>query len=143
MPRLWLYPDLPVYKKDKYALQDVTINDGLHFNGFLLTPPVSRFKGDVLTEVGRAKYLRHGITGIHLEPVNRTVDLVGDYALKTLKRRKVDLDGMLILPRTVGELPRSGTAPAPQRSASQDLQAAYSVSPAVAEAWLRRRSGGV
>jgi hypothetical protein len=34
MPRLFLFPDRPVFKKEKHSLREVTINDnGLHFHG--------------------------------------------------------------------------------------------------------------
>lgn len=44
MPRLMLYPDRPVFKGNKTSIHEVTINSGgLHYNGPMLIPPVSRF----------------------------------------------------------------------------------------------------
>ena len=37
-------PDLPVPKRGKKSLGDVSINDGLHYGGIVLTPPVSCFE---------------------------------------------------------------------------------------------------
>ncbi len=46
LPRLRLYPDRPGPKSRK-TLREISINDdGLHYNGFMLIPPTSRFAGD-------------------------------------------------------------------------------------------------
>ena len=42
LPKLIALPDRPVPKHFKQSLQDVAINDGLHFHGFNLIPPNSR-----------------------------------------------------------------------------------------------------
>jgi len=44
LPRMILFPDLPVYKHEKKFIDDVSINDGLHYGGIALTPPISRFQ---------------------------------------------------------------------------------------------------
>src|ERR1700691_2278393 len=44
LPVMILFPDLPVYKHEKKSIEDVSINNGLHYGGFVLTPPVSRFR---------------------------------------------------------------------------------------------------
>ncbi len=44
LPRLFAFPDRPIPKQLKQSLRDISINNGLHFHGILLLPPVSRFK---------------------------------------------------------------------------------------------------
>jgi hypothetical protein len=43
MPKLWLFPDLPVPKHEKKSLREVTINGGLHFNGANAPSPDLKF----------------------------------------------------------------------------------------------------
>jgi hypothetical protein len=44
LPILIGFPDLPVFKHNKGRLQDVVINDGLHYHAMVLLPPRSRLK---------------------------------------------------------------------------------------------------
>ena len=39
LPRMILFPDLPVFKWKKKSIRDVSINEGLHYSGIALTPP--------------------------------------------------------------------------------------------------------
>jgi hypothetical protein len=106
MPQLWLFPDLPVRKNKGNSLRDVTINGGLHFNGPMLIPPVSRFKECPIKhlEENQARYARHGIERIHIV-VGGDVSGLADYAAKTIKNRKADEKDIIVLPRLDKELP--------------------------------------
>ena len=44
LPRMMLFPDLPVFKRRRPTPKDVFVNDGLHYGGIILTPPKSRMK---------------------------------------------------------------------------------------------------
>ena len=54
MPRLRLYPDLPMLKGRKTSIRELKINDGgLHYNGFTLIPTASpRFSEDPVKHLG-------------------------------------------------------------------------------------------
>ena len=41
VPILLASPDLPVFKWNKLSIQDVTINEGLHYHGIMLLPPLA------------------------------------------------------------------------------------------------------
>lgn len=63
LPRLWLFPDLPGWKRRKVSLQELTINaGGLHFNGPMLIPWWSRFKECPIRHIGdnHDRYARRG-----------------------------------------------------------------------------------
>jgi len=110
MPRFWLFPDLPVRKNKGNSLRDVTINGGLHYNEPMLIPPVSRFQ-----ECG-------DIPGL------------ADYAAKTIKNHRADERDILILPRSVTELPdKKKTAFDPKDRLLKDIQSRFNVCDEVAQ----------
>jgi hypothetical protein len=41
LPKIVLAPDLPVPKRSKQRLRDVTVNDGLHWHGLMLVSPLA------------------------------------------------------------------------------------------------------
>jgi hypothetical protein len=106
-PIVILFPDLPVPKHKKKSLREVSINDGLHYNGIILTPPISRFKGTLEThfEVDREQYANDKLERIYVRPHTHDDWRVVDYAAKNLKRGKIDYDDIVLLPKVVSELP--------------------------------------
>src|SRR4051794_28975955 len=80
LPGMWLIPDRPVFKYDNQP-RKLTINaEGLHFNGPLIIPPNTRFKGDVPDHLMKGQpYARGGIQRIHAVPVTGTVGHLSDY----------------------------------------------------------------
>ena len=76
---IWLLAtDLPVYKRTKQSLCDVTVNGGLHKQGFALHPPYAR-DGKTLVEHFEElqdAYKRHfpEINEIHLKPVTHDIE---------------------------------------------------------------------
>lgn len=109
LPLMMLWPDLPVMKGKKKrvsALTDVTINEGLHYNGFLLVPPRCRFNHTIQSvfDEQRDRYCRNGIRRIKVLKADDLGTYVADYAAKTLKRNSEFHDATLIYPRTLSEL---------------------------------------
>ena len=85
------------------------MNGGLHAHGVLAVPPVSRLAGSVGEHVARSGglYLQGGVARIDLRPVEPDqVDRVVSYALKAVLTGRLDPDeGLVLLPRTLSELP--------------------------------------
>ncbi len=129
MPQLWLFPDLPVRKNNGNSLRDVTINGGLHYNGPMLIPPVSRFTECPIKHLqeNQARYARHGIERINLK-AGGDIPGLADYAAKTIKNRRANEEDIIVLPRSVKELPDKKT-PAfdPQDRLLKDIQSRFNV----------------
>jgi hypothetical protein len=129
MPMFLLFPDLPVHKNGKSSLRDVTINGGLHYNGPMLVPPVSRFKECPIKhfEENQSKYARHGIKRIHIV-LGGNISGLADYAAKTIKSRRADEGDIIILPGSATDLPVKKT-PAfdPKDLLLKDIQSRFNV----------------
>jgi predicted nucleic acid-binding protein len=104
---MMLFPDLPVYKHEKKSIQDVSINNGLHYGGIALTPPVSRFRStlDAHFDQDQDKYVNDKLARIDVKPITRNAAYVMDYAAKSFKRGRVSDEDIIILPKTISELP--------------------------------------
>jgi hypothetical protein len=107
-PILIVVPDFPVRKRHKEPLNDPTINDGLHMHGILLMPPNSRLKQNVVSHFNQHKslYVKNRLHELDVEPIVSNLPRVVDYAFKSVKKGKVDLDDILIFPKADGELRR-------------------------------------
>ena len=107
IPRFWLFPDKPAYKgRRNTPVREIKINaNGKHFNGFMLLPLTSYFKGDPI------RYLRdnsfYGIQGIDIKKVYDEVG-ISSYALKTIRWGGANESDILILPRPASELSTKG-----------------------------------
>ena len=135
MPQLWLFPDLPGPKNEKHSLREVTINGGLHYNGPLLIPPVSRFQECPIKHFkeNQAKYARHGIERIHIV-AGGDIPGLADYAAKNIKNHRADEGDILILPRSVTKLPdKKKTAFDPKDRLLKDIQSSMNVSDEMAQ----------
>jgi hypothetical protein len=99
-------PDYPVRKHHKEPLNDPSINDGLHMHGILLIPPNSRLKENVLSHFNQHKplYVQNRLLELDVKPIDTNLPRVVDYAFKSVKNGRVDLDDVLILPKADGEL---------------------------------------
>jgi hypothetical protein len=106
LPRLMLFPDRPVCKRQNHSLREVSINDnGLHFQGPMIIPPESRFQGSVIDHIMENQpYAHHGIQRVYVKKVGINVFKVSDYAVKTIRWGRADPDDILILPLTPQEL---------------------------------------
>ena len=124
LPVLILMPDLPVGKSGT-PLKRVSINGGLHMGGVLLEPPRSRLRvtADEHFRTHQEIYLRSprdecegGIDGtnrgpsylneIDVRPVDQRLDVVVNYALKSLQRGRFTSDDIIVFPRALSELGR-------------------------------------
>src|SRR4051812_540873 len=99
---IWLAcPDLPVPKRKKQCLPDVTLNDGLHIHALALIPPGSRmnerldqhFAAQQALYVRREHALaRHPLARVHAQPIISDPGYVTEYVLKSLMRGRVSTD---------------------------------------------------
>jgi hypothetical protein len=107
LPKGVFVPDRPVSKKSKQDLRDVVINDGLHMHGILVANRFGRISEplDVHFAEKSKEYLTGNLRHIDIEPITQTAGYVTEYAMKGLKRPIFSLDNVLVLPRTLGELP--------------------------------------
>jgi hypothetical protein len=109
LPVLIGLADLPVYKRDRSSLHNARCNDGIHFHALVLLPPTSRLKESLVDHFRQNEevYACPGmsIQRIHAEAVIGDHERVVDYALKTVRRRRLSYeDAVLVLPRSRGEL---------------------------------------
>jgi len=113
LPKAVLAPDLPVPKRSKVRLRDVTINDGLHWHGLMVVNPLApkmQTSLDLHINGNLRKYLVGSIRTIGVTPITHTPEYVTGYGLKSLKDR-FSTDEIVIFPRSVSELPSDGPDP--------------------------------
>jgi hypothetical protein len=80
------------------------------------------------------------ISRIHVQPITSDAVFVTDYAGKAIKKKLFSNDGILVLPRTVNELPSQKQHVVDSRErAIKDLQAQLNVSDEVAEQMLAKQ----
>jgi hypothetical protein len=123
LPKVVLAPDVPVPKRSKSKLRDVTINDGLHWHGLMLVNPLApkiQEPLDLHIRQNRRKYLVGSIREIGIIPITYTPEYLTGFGLKSLKNR-FSMDEIVIFPRTVSELPSNGPDPrnGPVRAAGE------------------------
>jgi hypothetical protein len=81
-PILIVVPDLPVRKRQKQPLNNLSINCGLHMHG----------------------YVKNRLLRLDVEVIDSNLAYVVDYAFKSVKKHKVDFDDILIFPKPTGVL---------------------------------------
>jgi hypothetical protein len=106
---LWIVcPDFPVPKHEKKELREVSINSGLHFQGVAAMPPGTRLNCglDDHFELFQGHYVRSGLplARVHAAPITHNPEYVAEYTLKSIPRRRLDFDHVLILPRSRSEM---------------------------------------
>jgi hypothetical protein len=100
--------DWPVQKLDGWSIADSQINGGMHMHAIVLVPPNAR-TGRRLSEIveGRQKTFLAGpgmpLQRLHVVPITETATKAAGYALKSMERRRVDADGIMVLPRSGSE----------------------------------------
>jgi hypothetical protein len=107
LPKGIFVPDLPVFKRSKQDLRDVVINDGLHVHGIVVANRFGRISEPLDEHFSKnlEKYLTGNLRYIDIERITRTAGYVTEYAMKGLKRPIFSMDHVLVLPKTLGELP--------------------------------------
>jgi hypothetical protein len=109
LPILMAFADLPVFKRARQHIRDVTLNDGLHYNGVLLVPPRSRLRvsADEHFATNQSFYAspQSRLARVDVRPIESAPDYVTGYAMKTVRSGRVDYDdGVLILPKSATEM---------------------------------------
>jgi hypothetical protein len=107
LPKGIFVPDLPVPKRCKQEIRDVSINDGLHMHGLVVANRRARITDtlDAHFEEEAGIYLIGNLQDIDVERITDRAKYVADYGLKGLKRWTFSEDDILVLPRTLSELP--------------------------------------
>ncbi|CAN7472823.1 hypothetical protein [Mesorhizobium caraganae] len=106
---IWICsPDYPVYKRDKGSFRDNAVNDGLHFHGVGLMPPVSRMTESLEDHIDNYQTMYSGahrdLFRVHVQAIEDEVAEVAGYALKGIENPRINPDDVLILPRTRSEM---------------------------------------
>ena len=85
----------------------MVINDGLHVHGIVVANRFGRISEplDVHFAEKSKEYLTGNLRHIDIERITRTAGYVTEYAMKGLKRPIFSMDQVLVLPRTLGEMP--------------------------------------
>lgn len=93
-----------VPKRDKRSKRLIVANEGMHFNGMLVLSDFGRGLLDPERDLPREPYVRVGgcLERIHVTPIE--YGSMASYTLKNI-RRVGDHDDILVLPRTLSELP--------------------------------------
>jgi hypothetical protein len=110
LPILLAFPDYSQRWIRFAGIQDVTINDGLHFHGVILVHTESRLKIglDIHMQEHEDRYIREGdrLRRIYIQPIDdSTAKTAVGYGFKALEWRIPDTDRIFIRPRAVSELP--------------------------------------
>jgi hypothetical protein len=107
LPRGLFFPDSFLgYRKMKRA--DILLNDGLHMHGIMIVTKKRRLKYplDVLVQKNEPYYYGDKLQDIDIEPIKDNIVEVTEYSGKSVQRGRFSADDILILPRTLNELPR-------------------------------------
>lgn len=98
---LWIVcSDWPVSKAQKDNFRDLHVNDGEHRHAIALVPPNSRLTSlDDFIDQEQWRFSGEGkrLFRLHCEPITETPEKAIGYVLKSLKRRRIDADGVLAL----------------------------------------------
>jgi hypothetical protein len=136
LPKGVFFPDVPGYKKSFSHIKDISINDGIHFHGIMVATPECRLKEPLHLHLMRKRKLYTGgkLYRIDAEPITSDAPFVTDYGGKAVKRRRFSNDHVLLLPRTVAELPAKtcNQGENVEVRAIKDIQSSMNVSEVVA-----------
>jgi hypothetical protein len=95
-------PDWPVAKGIKGRIKQRVGATGIHFAGVLLIPPVNRLKRGVADHFKQKQkaYVWPGrrLERIHIDHIDGEVRRAVDYTFKSLKRRRCEIDDVILLP---------------------------------------------
>jgi hypothetical protein len=141
LPRGVFFPDRPVARKQQHRLRDVSVNDGFHMHGVLVSPSTSRLKVGLDQHFGehRSLYETPKLYRIDIRPITHSPDHVTQYAGKALKTRQFTEDDLLILPESIGERAREAPLTSAEARKIRDIQSRFNVSDDVARALATNR----
>ena len=105
---IWIgAPDLPVWRREKQSLYDVSVNDGQHVHLATVTPPEHRFPGNFCTYVSENQQLftSDGLCcRVHAKPITHDMPRVVNYIVKSIDRQRFGGDTLIVLPRSTSEV---------------------------------------
>lgn len=106
LPILIGAPDKPVAKRSKPTAIAPVLNDGLHMHALLLVPPHSRLTttADAHFRDHQRLYSRWPLDRVDVRSIDHTPERALAYVLKSIRRRRLSFDHVLILPRALAEL---------------------------------------
>lgn len=110
---IWIVaPDYPVPKSAKKLLKDVVVNGGGHLHAMALDPPWSRLPDGLDEHFDDRQDLYVGpdypLAQLQAKPIRTNLLYVGRYGFKAILRGLIDIEDLLLLPRSRTELsPRS------------------------------------
>jgi hypothetical protein len=105
LPKGVFVPDLPVGKRSKLGIRDVSINDGLHMHGIMVAtrtrklPETLDVHFEETLEENPKTYLTRQLRHIDVRRITHSAKYVTEYAMKGLKRGTFSEDDVLVLPR--------------------------------------------
>jgi hypothetical protein len=107
LPKGFFVPDLPVSKRSKQSLRDVSTNDGLHMHGIMVANRWVRIPEtlDVYFQENLSDFLVGKLRHIDVQRITDRPKYTTGYGMKGLKRPTFSEDDVLVLPRDVSELP--------------------------------------
>jgi hypothetical protein len=143
LPKIWLFPDVPVWKREKISVRLFGANDGgLHYQGPCLVSPIFWMKQKrcaiKLVEENQGLFIGRGISSVHLTEMDDEFELTSDYCVKHMKWNPSAERHVIILPRDYSEL-KSGSVSAQDRP-MKDLQARYNLSDETAQLLLKNET---
>jgi hypothetical protein len=109
LPLLIGYPDFAGSRHGRMTLQELTINQGLHFHAVGLIPRRSRLREGLIKHIQlnydtyRGK--RKRINTIDVERITYAPGSVVGYSQKAFKTGRFSHDHLLVLPKALSELP--------------------------------------
>lgn len=139
MPQFWLLPDRPGGGRQKQSIREVKFNAGIHFNGPMAIPLISRFSGSVEDAIhaNEGLFRRHGGSRIHIEPIKFGLLTLSDYQAKSIKWHKTSPDDILILPKGIGQLATKPPVMDAETRKFKAVQSSLNVSDEIAHNLLR------
>jgi hypothetical protein len=144
LPKGVFFPDVPGYRKTDSNIREISINDGIHFHGIMVATQEGRLKEPLHLHLMRKRklYVRGKIYGIDAEQITSRAGFVTDYGGKAIKRRRFSNDHVLLLPRTLSELPAKMSILVENREekALKDIQSSMNVSEVVAQSLYEARN---
>ena len=139
LPKGIFVPDLPVPKRSKLGIREVSINDGLHMHGVVVANRWARIPEtlDVYFEENLGKFLTNKLRHIDVQGIMNRTEYAAGYGMKGFKRPTFSEDHILVLPRTLSELPGRDLSSVCDRS-FKDIQSSTNVSDELAHAIVQR-----
>jgi hypothetical protein len=95
-------PDWPVFKGQRGRLKQQIGTSGIHFAGILLIPPINRLKMGIVDHFEHKHRVYTGagrhLERIHIQHLDDNIPRTVDYTFKSLKRRRCEIEDVLLLP---------------------------------------------